>query len=171
MLCSAQCQHLSLQKLCQCNLASRIDFDRVGTTSTSSTFNIGVQKSLSTIGVQKSLSTMRPTAVMFSNLKSQFFHETGLESKFTNFENARNSMNPPCRPGCSMLWLDFGSHYNICTIPVSTYPTTELATHFFYVELANFPTSSTIAVSLAVENSTVAEIRHNHGRVNPSRCL
>ena len=34
---------------------------------------------------------------MFSNFDAQSFHEADLESKFVNFENARDSMNDLCR--------------------------------------------------------------------------
>ena len=63
--------------------------------------------------------------------------------------------------GCPVLRLDFRCSPQYLQHPCSsvpTCPTTELAAQFLSLLslLADFPTSSTIAVSLAVESSTVA---------------
>ena len=54
--------------------------------------------------------------------------------------------------GCSVLRLDFRSHLNIRSIPVPAFQHVRQLLRL----LADFPTSSTIAVSLAVESSTAA---------------
>ena len=98
---------------------------------------------------------------MFSNLKAQFFHEAALESKVHQLGECSRLDECSVSSGCPVLRLDFRSQPQNLQHPCSsvpTCPTTELAAHFLSLLslLADFPTSSTIAVSLAVESSTVA---------------
>ena len=95
VLHNVQC--LSFQKLCQCNVDLRIDFDRIGTSF--DIVNVQYWCVLLSYPVKSSSRRWTTAAAMFSNLKAQSFHEAALESKFTNLENARDSMNDLYRLG------------------------------------------------------------------------
>ena len=111
-------QCLSFQKLCQCNVDFRIDFDRIGTSF--DIVNVQYWCVLLSCPVKSISSTMGTTAAaMFSNLKAQSFHEAGFGVKVHQLGECSRLDECSVSSGSPVLRLNFRSHLNICSIPCS----------------------------------------------------
>ena len=104
-----------LQKLCQCNVDLRIDFDRIGTS-----FDIVNVYYWCVLLSCVSLDDRTTAVAMFSNLKAQSFHDAALEKSRQLGECSRLD-ECSVSSGCPVLRLDFRSHLNICSIPVPAF--------------------------------------------------
>ena len=141
VLHNVQC--LSFQKLCQCNVDLRIDFDRIGTSF--DIVNVQYWCVLLSCPVKSISRRWDHSCCHVLKLESPILPRSRFGVKVHQLgEQARLQVSP--------------QHLQHPCSSVPTRPTTELAAQFLSLLslLADFPTSSTIAVSLAVESSIVA---------------
>ena len=157
VLHNVQC--LSFQKLCQCNVDLRIDFDRIGTG-----FDIVNVQYWCPVEPAQSRAISRRWdhgCCHVLELESPILPRRRFGAKVRQVGECSRLDKCSVSSGCPVVRLDFRPGHNICSIPVPAFQhVRQLSLQRNFLSqlslLADFPTSSTIAVSLAVESSTAA---------------